>query len=274
MKPIRVTFDSNVWESVVFPDQHQKNPNHICLLRIKEALQDGRFQGYICETVATLEAIKKEKRAHYFANKKPKINVQTEGIGNNIRLEITIETDHNLHPGVNKKLTEKLHEARAIGMHLLSAPRLNLPVPRCFLDDPTFYDPQVFSTAEYAERFGDATAAIEPRGVGGAVIAAIAKRIKQRLSPNAQASKFGSPLLEFAKDEAERREIVKAIAEWADGDLVASHIASANDLLCTEDQAKTARGPSIFDATNRAWLKTTYGVEFVTISELAALLVK
>jgi hypothetical protein len=79
MKPIRVTFDSNVWERVVFPD-NDSDPNHILLLRlIKEALQDGRLQGFICESLGTLEAIKKEKRQAYFANKKPKSDVQIKG---------------------------------------------------------------------------------------------------------------------------------------------------------------------------------------------------
>ena len=57
--------------------------------------------------------------------------------------------------------------------------------------------------------------------------------------------------------------------EWADGDSLAAHVAIENDLLCAEDRGKSAGGPSIFDATNRAWLRSTYEVEFVTIPELA-----
>ena len=273
-RPRRVTFDSNVWERVVFPHRHPKDPNYICLRTIKEALRDGRLQSFICEVFATLEAISRGTRPTYFGNIKPKVDLQTETHGKGICLNITIGTPHNRHPGLNKKLEEKMHEARAVGMRLLSAPRLNLPLPACFLDDPTLYDPQVFGSAEYAERFGDAAAAIEARGVGGGAIAAIVKRIKERLPANTQGSRLGSQLLQYAKDEAEKIEIEKAIAEWADGDLVASHIASENDLLCTEDQAKTAGGPSVFNATNRAWLRTTYGIEFVTVPELAVLLGK
>ncbi len=157
-------------------------------------------------------------------------------------------------------------------MRLLSAPRLNLPLPSQFLHDQAFYDPQVFSSGAYVERFGDAVAAIEARGVGGAVIAAIVKRIEERLPANARASKSGSQLLAYA-DAEEKTKIKQAIAEWADGDLVASHIGIDNDLLCTEDKGKSAGFPSIFNVANRSWLKAMYGVNFVTIPELAARLV-
>ncbi len=68
----------------------------------------------------------------------------------------------------------------------------------------------------------------------------------------------------------EENEIANAIAEWADGDTVAAHIAFQIDYLCTGDQAK-ARS-SIFNPSERAWVTTTYGVRFVTISELAAMI--
>jgi hypothetical protein len=271
MKPIRVTFDSNAWEVVVSPGAAHKN--HSCLLKIKEALEDGRLKGFICETLGTLEAIKRSKRADYFANRKPKSDIQIERVGTNPSVTITFKTDHSLHPGLDKRLTDKLQEARAIGMLLLSAPRLNIPLPSHFRNDPTFYEPQVFSSGAYNERFGDAAAAIEARGVGGAVVAAIAKRIEHRFRVNGQ-TPSGSQFLAYAEDEAERKEIEKAIAEWADGDLVASHIGSENDLLCTEDRAKSAGGPSVFDTTNRAWLSAAYGVKIVTIADLAVRLVE
>ena len=91
MKPIRVTFDSNVWEKGVFPDKFPVDPNHIFLPKIKEALQKGRLQGFICETVGTLEAIKRKERANYFANKNPKSEVQIEGTGSSLSVTITFK---------------------------------------------------------------------------------------------------------------------------------------------------------------------------------------
>jgi hypothetical protein len=37
------------------------------------------------------------------------------------------------------------------------------------------------------------------------------------------------------------------VSEWADGDAVAAHIAYGNDIFCTQDQGKSAGGPSILD---------------------------
>lgn len=254
---------------MVFPDKHPRDKDHICLREIKGALEDGRLCGFICETVGTLEAINKKKRADYFANRTPKSDIRTETIGNNTNLTITFRTDHSLHCGLDPRLMENLQEAQRIGMRSLPAPRLNLPAPSRFLNDPTFYEPQAFTSEAY-DRFGNASADIEARGAGAAAIAAVVRRIEQRSPANAQVPKPGSQLLLHAKDDAERAEINKAVAEWADGDLVAAHIACKNDLLCTRDEGKSARSPSVFDAINRAWLKADYGVEFVTIPELAS----
>jgi hypothetical protein len=64
--------------------------------------------------------------------------------------------------------------------------------------------------------------------------------------------------LDRAQDEQERKEIERAISEWADGDTVAAHIAYGINVLCTEDRA----GASIFDSSNRAWLEPTAFVSY------------
>lgn len=92
--------------------------------------------------------------------------------------------------------------------------------------------------------------AIEHRGVGGAVIKDIKRR--GRLSSSERENEFA-----------------RAIAEWADGDSVAAHVAYKNDVFCTEDKGKSAGGKSILDESNRCWLQETYGVTFATIRELA-----
>jgi hypothetical protein len=66
--------------------------------------------------------------------------------------------------------------------------------------------------------------------------------------------------------------VQRAIAEWADADSVASHIGFGIDIFCSDDKGKSTGGaPSILDPTHRAWLTATYGMKFVTLSELAAL---
>jgi hypothetical protein len=270
MKPIRVTFDSNVWEPVVCPDP--THPQHMWLLEINEALRDRRLHGFICETVGTLEAITKPKRADYLAKRKFKNSVLAEGTGNNTNITITFQMDHN-HPDLvlHPKLLNKLQTARHIDIRLLQVPVIGLPIPKYFRDNRDFYAPETFSSG-YFDRFGNAAAAIEARGLGSALLTAIGKRIQQRSPLNAHVAISGVQWLQYAKDEAEKKEIAKAIAEWADGYLVASHIGYENDVLCTEDQAHSVRGASVFDTTNRTWLSATYGVTVLTIRQLAALM--
>ena len=61
----------------------------------------------------------------------------------------------------------------------------------------------------------------------------------------------------------------RACAEWADAELVAAHIAYRQDILCTNDRARSA-GTSVFDAANRGWLTAQFGVVFKTVDELIA----
>jgi hypothetical protein len=234
------------------------------LLEINEALRDGQLHGFICEAVGTLEAITKAKRADYLAKRKFKTSVRAEGTGNNTNIAITLQMDHD-HPDLvlHPKLRNKLQTARQIGIRLLQVPVVGLPIPK--------YAPETFSSG-YFDRFGNAAAAIEARGLGSALLTAIGNRIRQRSPLNAHIAISGVQWLQYAEDEAEQKEIAKAIAEWADGCLVASHIGYENDVLCTEDQANHVRGASVFDATNRTWLSATYGVTVLTIRQLAALM--
>jgi hypothetical protein len=97
-------------------------------------------------------------------------------------------------------------------------------------------------------------------------IKAIGERIKSRTT-------WAGPwytALNQAQDEQERKEIEKAVAEWADGDAIAAHIAYRNDIFCSADRGQSAGGPSIFDVENRAWLQNTYGIRILSLKMLAA----
>lgn len=280
-RPIRVTFDSHVWQLVVRPDKHLKDKNHKHLLTINDTLRKGSLQGFICETVGTLEGISRDCRANYFAAIRPIVDVRTEAIGNTIKVQFAIRPDDAKHLGLSPVMTDRLREAAALGIRLLSAERLGMPRPSAFSSEK-FYaqEPNDSEVTARLERFGSALEAIEARGVGSAAIRHIGERIYERLKrhwiPRAGVSRppdsFQFWMLGQAKGE-EVKEVVKAVAEWADGDSIASHIAFGNDLFCSEDHGKTAIGSSILDPINRAWLKAAYEVQFVTISELAASLV-
>jgi hypothetical protein len=95
----------------------------------------------------------------------------------------------------------------------------------------------------------DVSAAIDSRGIGNA------------------AFKAAGGWEERNRTLAEKRMLSKACAEWADGELVAAHIAYGNDILCSDDRG-VAAGRSIFDLEHRAWLSADFGVNFMSVEEL------
>lgn len=266
---MRVTFDSHVLGKVAFPERHPKDPDQTCLEKINAVLQEGRLQGFVCESIGTLEPIEIARRAEYFASRIPRSDVQILTDGDNTSVQITIKTDHDRHPGLHAKVVDRLQRARTLGMRLLYVPSANVQLPKEFLDDREFYESRLFETQAYADRFWEIAKAIEARGVGSAAITVIVSSFQGRLSSDSTGSPSGMQLLAYARNDEERGRIAKAVGEWADGDLVACHIASGNDLLCTEDRGKSAGGPSIFEDCNRSWLKATYSASIVSIRELA-----
>jgi len=277
---MRVTFDINVWNRMVFPERYVNSPNYLSLGKIKNAIRSGQVRGFISEGFGTVEAVRRENRAKFHAQNVPKVEVTNKSHGNGLNcMTIEIKANHSLHPGIGEEFDEELNEALAIGIKLLSTPYIGLPVPDRLRNNPHIYAEEVFATADYNERFGEVVRTIVDRGVGEGALAALAHVFTARLDGPRPVSLSDRALIygvyEYACTSGlgkEKRQIEKAFAESADGDLVAAHIAFGNDYLCTEDRGGTAVSPSIFDSENRAWLKTKYGVEILNVQQLAHLL--
>jgi len=277
---MRVTFDTNVWNRMVFPERYVNSPNYLSLGKIKNAIRSGQVRGFISEGFATVEAVRRENRAKFHAQNVPKVEVTNKSHGNGLNyMTIEIKANHSLHPGIGKEFDEELNEALAIGIELLTTPYIGLSVPDRLRNNPHIYAEEVFATADYNERFGDVVRTIVDRGVGEGMLLALAKEFTARLDgprPDGLSDRaliYG--VYEYACASGlskEKRKIEKAFAESADGDVVAAHIAFGNDYLCTEDRGGSAVSPSIFDAQNRAWLKTEYRVEILNVQQLANLL--
>jgi hypothetical protein len=249
---MRVTFDSNVWQMVVMPNLASKTSLYDAFTTVHEALRTEQIQGFICETVGTLEAVRLTGRKAYFTSIKPIVEVKADAHGGQALLTINIGTDHNQHPGLPNVLRERLELAFALGMRLMRAPRIGIPVPASFLDLSVFADEvDVPTSAARDNRWGDVIETIVQRGVGSAVLRSLEAETGRK------------------PESMGEEEFARAVAEWADGDSVAAHVAYSNDVFCTEDQGKSAGGRSILDADNRQWLAVTHNVKFATIRELA-----
>ena len=74
--------------------------------------------------------------------------------------------------------------------------------------------------------------------------------------------------------ESEKHFVHKAVAEWADGDSIAAHIAHQIHYFCTRDHGVGAGTSSILSPTNRNALSERFGVIFVIPEELCEIVEK
>jgi hypothetical protein len=244
---MRVTFDSNAWETIFAAGDTAHVP-------ILAALQDCRIEGFICAAGFRIEAITKRNRPAYFAQPFMAVTMDAPIIAKDgiWYVAVSMGPDNSKHPGLPPVQAEKLRRALAAGITFMHGQNwMGLPFPAEISDYSSYVNENEDAVSERESRQLEASTAIDGRGVGRAFFDAADGWTDRPRTP------------------AEEKELIRACAEWADGELVAAHIAYQNDILCTNDRARTA-GRSIFDAANRAWLATSYNVVCLTLDELAA----
>ncbi len=237
---MRVSFDSNAWERIFLSEDQDYSA-------VRVALMDRILFGFICDASLGIEAVTKKTRSRYFA--RPLMDVQFKPVIRDEKpyWQFSIGPEDSVHPGLPKTQATKLHAALAAGIKLMRGQNwLGLPRARevSSPDNYVFEDAAVAAKREQTQL--DVAEKINARGVGR------------------RAFEMAGGWKEATVDE---KALIKACAEWADGELVAAHIAYGNDILCTNDRARGA-GSSIFDAANRSWLASDFGVNFMTVDAL------
>ncbi len=266
---LKVTFDSNIWEKLAAPERYPNDPDRAVIAAIRQAACSGELEGYICASCVTQEAIMKRDRHRYFSECTSRIeflDLPTErGV---LGGRITITGDDSKHPGLGLALGDRLRRAISeLGFRLLPVPRLAIAKPMD-LPQTWFAKSRYDDLWEYNERFAEAADLIEASGRGFAVATKLAARIEARIGTRPDF--VWRDYLKFA-DATEAQQIMGAISEWADGDVVSSHVAYGNDILCTHDRGKSA-GLSVFDAVGRNALTAQFNTRFMGLRELAAAL--
>lgn len=167
--------------------------------------------------------------------------------------------------GGEEETAARVKRAVDLGMRILEAPR----VGGVRIADPSgeLYakDTDEGALANRLMRFESIAAAIEARGLGHARLLKVARSLDRGVG-----FESGRADIIRASSPRDRRKVARAVAEWADGDSVSAHYAYANDLFCTEDRAAKAGRDSVMHPAQRDWLQRTYGIEIVSIAELAA----
>jgi hypothetical protein len=71
------------------------------------------------------------------------------------------------------------------------------------------------------------------------------------------------------EDKLERKRVAATVREWADGESIAAHYGFGMQLFCSDDYGQGSPRYSVLDPENRQWLSTTFGIEFITLTDLA-----
>jgi hypothetical protein len=266
---MRVTFDTNTLEKATRPERSVKDPLHPEYVTVHQAVTDGRIAGFFSETIISLEGIQKTDRSAVLGGTTMSQQEQiTEhpATGQTV-VTTTFTVKAPLRTPLHPEVAARIRAARNLGMRLLRAPRLG----GYLIDDP---DGTVFAVepgeAALEKRlriYHSVLRKLDARAIGFAQIQQLASTFAARA--NVQEPWFQS--LHRATDVHEKTSVIRAVAEWADGDSIAAHVGYGLDCFCTGDEGKSSGAPSVFDAANRAWLTATYGTRFATMAQLAAM---
>jgi hypothetical protein len=263
--PLTVTFDTNTLASVVSPETAQRGTG-TSGATVRTAIQAGHIQGFFSETVVTLEGITNADRSAVFGsttvNARYRHETALDGSG---VTHIDLRPEQPARRALDQRQADRFRGAFELGMKLLTAPR----VGKVSVDDPEgmryLAEPNESELTRRLDKYCDVVTAIEARGLGCAQAQRIAGEIRAEVGGHRPFDFYlGSP-----RSLGERKKINRAIGEWADGDSVAAHFGYNIDLFCSEDFRKSASGPSVLDCDNRKWLSEEFGIQFVTLAELA-----
>ena len=257
---MRVTFDSNIWEQIVHPEGNPKNiVRREQLISINRAIAEGHITAFVCDVVATLEALKRSFRAEFLSKQGvvPKIHDMRLSNGETRKI-VVAGPDQSHRPPLKPILTDRITEGFNLGIRFIRVPRYN-----DFAFPSEYYAAE---PADYVELWGKAESAIFKRGVGKALLREVSFKLGHKIQ-GGQAY-FDIPDVPMTDDD--KTEVANAVGEWADGDSVASHIAFRNDIFCSEDKGgKHGNRKSVCNRCNREWLAEEYSVVFAGLSDLA-----
>jgi hypothetical protein len=260
---LKVTFDTNALTGAVTPDLCIPHTDHAACVAVHEALKSGHITGYFSEAVVTLDVLGKEDKVAVVGGARIESESSSKGPST---FTISIGTRWP-KTGINQISLDLVRTAQSLGMKALIGPRHLGNSLSVHGFGETFYENLLFpADLERASKTNEVDAALAQRGLGRTRAVELGVEYSKRDDSSGECWMQG---LGRARNDTERRGAHRAINEWADGDAIAAHIGYGNDLFCTHDKGGRSRQRSSLHPSHRAWLRSGYGVEFVTLSGLA-----
>lgn len=256
----RVTFDTNVWRSVVSPENHRSggaNAQHT----LHAAIRGKRIQGFLPETIFTLDGPPRKQKAPLVKGAGISGEWSKQFSSNGIHLlNLTIGYDIAAHPGNDPETNVELKRAINLGFRLLRCSRAG-SVRNPDLEQGWYEVDSGLQMDRRMERFAQCAKLIEERGGGIAYF----KKICEQYAQPSEAWYWG--ILHAPPTKAR-----DAVAEWADGDALSAHFAYQNDYFCTDDRGRSSGSRSVLSIRNRRWLHDRVEVRVASPEELCLLL--
>ena len=243
-RQITVTFDSNVWESIVDPEKRIAGSAFEAILTM---IRSREILPFFSEGIATIETVPKQKRIDHFPSSRSKITMR---IGDNAPTVTEGTPAHELSDYLSKNIPLAL----SLGFRFIRLPRAGAPrVPEELMAADTYV-----SLEDRLERSFNFVRHIESLGFGRSRMAEKTREVRLR-----QASRISAdeklPLI---------KPYAKAVAEWADGDALAAHYGYGLDYFCTNDRGRNAGAGSVFSEANLLNLMNQFSLKVVNPEEL------
>jgi hypothetical protein len=292
LTPVRVTFDTNVFERVLRLDQHRGHAQAHAFEGIHRALERGAISGFICESAILLDGIRRKDRAAALSSPRlettgpAQTRVLPDGTIEN-RIEWKLLSDI---PALDPEWIKTLDLASQLGFQRLASNRRDTRLDGEIPGPPRAREEDAEAARRRRDLVGGIQRAMEgwrPEGKAEADVTAadvigiakaklVARKFDGRgrhpgVPPEHWPMRPWYKSLEYALKGKERDEVADAVGDWADADSLAAHIGYGLDYFCTMDQGKSVKGRSILDAEHRAWLAREYGVKIVSPVELLSL---
>ena len=284
MLPIRVTFDTNSYSSVVrpqlskivttgwplTPDRYLSKKRRIAWWYIRWCILRGRIRAAIPEGAFATEVLPNVDR---------------------INRILAVGTSKAANPlPITKGRGDLIQEAFALHFLVLHGARIaygecvGVQANQWAKDDKFTIDERQRRFSNFIRHFNDfpkiplidlgenlsvshGLAAQNPRKAHVATMNNIS--LDRLLWREGLAAEENSPCV-FLTVGAMQKEVRALLSDWADFDIVAAHYAYGYDQLCTEDKG-SPRSDSIFGAQYAVDLKSEFSIKIISIMDLAAL---
>ena len=259
---IHVTFDSNLFQNIVFPDNYKDDESSEHYWSINKLIKEERIVACISETIFIYEVIAKNERKRKLAQSKPKTSCATQANGSIVSMQMSIGPGANSHLFCHPILYQYLEACRKMKVKVLRTPRIGTFVNDDLVDDDFLPDKR-YEISKRHKRFFECLEFIEDNLKCGK------NHMDTLIAPYEGRNVFSK--IKNAP-ESDIKKVSQAMAEWADGDSVAAHYGYGNDYFCTRDIARGAGSKSIFSISNRAKLKKEFDISIIGLEDLVAYL--